>query len=79
MIPMEITAAGMEAEIVIPTNSPRYALAAPNTTARIQPITAEVTVNSGTILSAGIYGLNSFLLSMFFHSFLNFNDFLTQS
>ena len=64
MIPMEITAAGIEAEIVIPTRRPRYAFAAPKTIARRQPIRADVTVNSGTILSAGIYGLNSFLLSI---------------
>lgn len=64
MIPIEITAAGIEAEIVIPTRSPRYAFAAPNTIARRIPIKREVTVNSGTTLSAGIYGLNSDLLSI---------------
>ena len=69
MIPIEITAAGIEAEIVIPTIRPRYAFAAPNTIARMIPITIEVTVNSGTTLSAGIYGLNSFLLSMMFIPF----------
>ena len=79
MIPIEITAAGIEAEIVMPTRSPRYALAAPNTTARIIPMRTEVTVNSGTILFAGIYGLNSFLLSIMFIPFFVFNDFLTQS
>ena len=66
MIPIEITAAGMEAETVIPTRSPRYALAAPNTIARRIPIKSAVTVNSGTTLSAGIYGLNSFLLLSIF-------------
>ena len=74
MIPIEITAAGMEAETVIPTRSPRYALAAPNTIARRIPIKSAVTVNSGTTLSAGIYGLNSFLLlSIFSMSFLLFS------
>ena len=57
--PMEITAAGIEADTVIPTRSPRYALAAPKTTARIIPMIIDVTVNSGVIFSAGIYGLNS--------------------
>lgn len=46
---MEITAAGMEAETVMPTLNPRYAFAAPKTTARITPATMEVIVNSGVI------------------------------
>ena len=50
--PREITAAGIEADTVIPTFSPRYAFAAPNTTARIIPIRIDVTVNSGRTLSA---------------------------
>ena len=56
---IEITAAGIEADTVIPTLSPRYAFAAPNTTARITPIMMDAAVNSGVTLSAGIYGLNS--------------------
>ena len=57
--PMEITAAGIEADTVIPTRRPRYALAAPKIIAKRTPIITDVTVNSGVILSAGIYGLNS--------------------
>ena len=54
MTPIAITAAGMDAETVIPTRSPRYALAAPNTTAKITPIAIDVTVISGVTFSAGI-------------------------
>ena len=57
---MEITAAGIDAEIVIPTRKPKYAFAAPKTTARIIPTMIDVTVISGRTLSAGINGLNSF-------------------
>ena len=52
--PIDITAAGIEAETVSPTLSPRYAFAAPNTTARIIPEMTDVTVNSGVIFSAGM-------------------------
>ena len=62
--PIAITAAGIDADTVIPTLSPRYAFAAPNTTAKITPMIMEVTVISGVIFSAGIYGLNSVFLSM---------------
>ena len=54
VIPIAITAAGIEAEIVIPTRKPKYALAAPKTIARIIPVKIYVIVNSGVILSAGI-------------------------
>ena len=69
--PIEITAAGMDAETVIPTRSPRYALAAPNTIARMTPMSTDVTVISAVTFSAGIYGLNSLFsfiefLSLFF-------------
>ena len=37
MIVIEITAAGIEADTVIPTLNPRYALAAPKITARRRP------------------------------------------
>ena len=57
--PIEITAAGIEAETVIPTLSPRYAFAPPNMMARMIPKMIEVAVNSGIILSAGTKGLNS--------------------
>ena len=75
IIPIEITAAGIEADTVIPTRSPRYAFAAPNTIDRRIPIKSAVTVNSGTTLSAGIYGLKSFLL-LSISLFLSFVYFL---
>ena len=52
--PMEITAAGMDADTVMPTRSPKYAFAAPKIIASSTPMTIDVTVNSGVILSAGI-------------------------
>ena len=52
--PMEITAAGMDADTVMPTRRPRYALAPPKITARIAPRTMDTTVSSGITLSAGI-------------------------
>jgi hypothetical protein len=52
--PIEITAAGIDADTVIPTLSPRYAFAAPKTTARMIPIKIDVNVNSEVIFSAGI-------------------------
>ena len=58
MIPIEITAAGIDADTVIPTRSPRYAFAPPNKIARTIPRITDVTVNSGTTLSLGIKGLN---------------------
>ena len=65
---MEITAAGIDAETVIPTRSPRYAFAAPNTIARITPMITDVTVISAVTFSAGIYGLNSLLSFIVFLS-----------
>ena len=56
---MEITAAGIEADTVIPTRNPKYAFAAPNATAIIMPKIMDVTVNSGRDLSAGTKGLKS--------------------
>lgn len=56
---IEITAAGIEADTVIPTLRPKYALAAPKITARRIPITIDDIVNSGVTLSAGTYGLKS--------------------
>ncbi len=52
--PIEITAAGIDADTVIPTLRPRYAFAAPNITDKSTPIIIEVTVISGVTLSAGI-------------------------
>ena len=71
---MESTAAGIDAETVIPTRRPRYAFAAPKITASKIPRIKAVTVNSGTTWSAGIYGLKSFLFSFitFILSFLQF-------
>ena len=70
IIPIERTAAGIDADTVIPTLSPRYAFAAPKTTAKRIPMNSDVNVNSGTILSAEINGLKSFLLSIFFSPIL---------
>ena len=61
--PIEITAAGIDAETVIPTRKPRYAFAAPKITASKTPMMIDVAVNSGVTFSAGIYGLN-FLFSI---------------
>ena len=60
MTPMDITAAGMDADTVMPTLRPRYALAAPNSTARSIPRIMDTPVISGTTLSAGINGLKPF-------------------
>ena len=46
-MPIASTAAGMEADTVMPTRRPRYALAAPKTTASTMPVSTEVTVSSG--------------------------------
>ena len=59
-----MTAAGIDADTVIPTLSPRYAFAAPNTMASRSPITVEVTVNSGGFSFAGTYGLKFFFSSV---------------
>ena len=59
---IEITAAGMDADTVSPTLRPRYAFAAPKTTARTMPSMTDAGVISVVTLSAGIYGLK--LLSM---------------
>ena len=71
---MESTAAGIDAETVIPTRRPRYAFAAPKITDSKIPRIKAVIVNSGTTWSAGIYGLKSFLFSFitFILSFLQF-------
>ena len=55
--PIAITAAGIDAETVIPTRNPRYAFAAPKTIASKMPVITDIRVNSGVIVSAGIYGL----------------------
>jgi len=43
---MEMTAAGMDAEMVMPTRSPRYALAPPKTMASATPHSIEKGVSS---------------------------------
>ena len=48
-----ITAAGIDAETVRPTRSPRYAFAAPNTMPRSTPATTAFSVNSATGASVG--------------------------
>lgn len=62
---MEITAAGIEAETVNPISRPKYAFAAPNTTARIIPRIIAVTVNSGRDLDADTYGTNLLSFELF--------------
>ena len=58
--PIEMTAAGIDADTVIPTRSPRYAFAPPNKTASMMPKITLVAVNSDTLFSAGINGLKLF-------------------
>ncbi len=53
---MEITAAGIEAETVIPTLSPRYALAPARTTESNTPRTIALPVISGRMVEAGMKG-----------------------
>ena len=69
MIVIEITAAGIEAETVSPTFSPRYAFAAPKTTASTIPRMIDAGVISVVTLSAGIYGLNGFSMKLSPHSY----------
>ena len=69
---MEITAAGMDADTVIPTLNPKYALAAPNITAKRMPKIMDVAVNSGIVFSAGTKGLKSLLSLIFLFPSINF-------
>ena len=64
IMPIETTAAGIEADTVIPTRSPRYALAPPKITASRAPSIMEVNVSSGITLSAGTYGLKFLLFAI---------------
>jgi hypothetical protein len=59
---MPMTAAGYVAAIVIPARSPKYALAAPSTTAKIKPMSNARTVNSLMFVSDLTNGTN-FLFS----------------
>ena len=63
MTVIEITAAGMEADTVSPTLRPRYAFAAPKTTASTMPSMSDAGVISVVTLSAGIYGLKFLSMS----------------
>src|SRR5437867_11409149 len=53
---IEITAAGMDDDTVIPANRPRYALAPASTAATTTERTTALTVISGTLNSAGMTG-----------------------
>src|SRR5688500_15441618 len=55
-IAMESTAAGIDADTVMPANMPRYALAAPSTAASTEPRMKTPTVSSGKLWLAGMYG-----------------------
>src|SRR5699024_6002437 len=58
---IEITAAGIEADTVIPTIKPKYAFAAPNTIANTAPTRAAVNVNSVFLSAGDTYGLKESL------------------
>jgi hypothetical protein len=49
----------MIADTVIPANNPRYAFAAPNTTARNNPTNIAFNVSSGIVLFGGMNDLKS--------------------
>jgi hypothetical protein len=60
---MDRTAAGMDAETVIPANNPKYALAAAKTTDKRIPSKKALTVISGSDLGVfSITGLSTFIL-----------------
>lgn len=59
--PIPIIAAGIDAETVIPTLSPRYAFAAPNTSVRMTPVMIEVAVSSGSFCEEEMYDLKFFV------------------
>src|SRR5947208_12320973 len=56
---IEITAAGMDADTVIPANRPRYALAPASTAASTTERMTALTVISGSVTSAGMTGRGS--------------------
>src|SRR5262249_6569899 len=60
---MEATAAGMEADTVMPANRPRYAFAAARTAARITDSTTALMVISGSVTVAGTTGWSSFIFA----------------
>ena len=66
--PMDITAAGIEADTVSPTLSPRYAFAPPKMMDIKMPRMMEVAVISGRVESAGTNGLNLPLSSLIIYS-----------
>src|ERR1700733_8750234 len=55
-IPIEITAAGTDADTVMPANMPRYAFAPARITDNKQPKMITPAVSSGSDLLAGMYG-----------------------
>src|SRR5687768_2858654 len=55
-IAIDSTAAGIDADTVMPANIPRYAFAPPSTTARIEPRMMTPTVSSGSDCDAGMKG-----------------------
>ena len=57
-IAIDIIAAGMDAETVVPTFKARYALATANKRLKNRPRRIARQVNSGRIVFEGIYGLN---------------------
>lgn len=60
-IPMEITAAGIDADTVMPAYSPRYVLAAPNMIDRMTPSIIARSVSSLTILLILLLQIDIFL------------------
>ncbi len=77
-MPIEMTAAGIDADTVMPTRRPKYAFAPPNTIANNTPNTIEVPVNSGIVLFAGINGLKSLFEFIELFSFTVFKNILTN-
>jgi hypothetical protein len=55
-MPIEMTAAGTEAETVMPANMPRYAFAPASTTESTAPRMNTPAVSSGNDFDAGMYG-----------------------
>jgi len=53
---IEMTAAGMDAETVMPANRPRYAFAPPSSAESTMPSTIALMVTSGSVTCDGMYG-----------------------
>src|SRR5690625_5287698 len=69
---IEMTAAGMDAETVMPTFSPRYAFAPARISARTNPSTTALNVISGREVVAGMYGAGA-APSVAFDSDMNYH------